>query len=162
MATSAYYQLKLEGHVISMYAKDLSDLLLEDVLEAYKKYRQYPKNTRFPLPSQIRNILNQNINDEDKARDATGRIITAISKYGYSNPIEAKEYIGNLGWKVVERQGGWSTLCERVQNDQIPIYQAQWIKYATSLINYEKHETKENGELIKLNFSQNNLNKAIE
>lgn len=134
IATSAYYQLKLDPQVIPMYAEDLSDLSLPSVIQAYKSWRTNPKNFRFPLPGQIRNIVCPDVNPEDQGRDAAARIVSALSKFGYTNSNEAKLYIGSLGWKVVERQGGWAALCERTMRDELPTYQAQWAKHALSIV----------------------------
>lgn len=148
IATSAYYQFELKPQVITMYANDLEDLPLERVLSGYKKWRLNPKNTRHPLPAQIRALFGETVTDEDKARDATARIVSAISQFGYTNPQGAKDYIGALGWKVIERQGGWSVICERTKNDELPTYQAQWMRYAISIIHLVESGQMDEGPLL--------------
>ncbi|WP_289460478.1 hypothetical protein, partial [Klebsiella pneumoniae] len=56
-----------------------------------------------------------------KAQEVSGRIREAISKFGYANQQDAREYIGSLGWKVVERFGGWIYLCENHGLDLNPL-----------------------------------------
>lgn len=134
LATAAYYGQKIEDQVLVMYAKDLEDLEFDAVSFAYDKWRKDPKHAKAPLPAQIRSMLNATVTDEDKARDAASRIVSAMSRFGYMRPEDAKEYVGELGWAVVERQGGWSSLCERVMREELPTYQAQWRQLALSLI----------------------------
>lgn len=136
IACSAYYERKIDDQVLNMYVDDLKDIPLNDVLFAYNKWRQNPKNMRFPFPAQIRGMLKETITDEDKARDAANRIKYAIASYGYPNSESARKYMGELAWKIVERQGGWKTICERTMNDELPFYQAQWEKYGISLIHF--------------------------
>lgn len=71
--------------------------------------------------------------DDLVARDISGKIIRAITKIGWANPKEAKAYIGDLGWQVVELQGGWHIVCD-VTNDQLPTMQAQWRELAKAQI----------------------------
>lgn len=114
--TFAYYHpgQALSDAVLGLYAEDLADISEEDVVLAYQAYRRNPKNTRFPLPAAIRAIVNPEefISPEQKAAEVAARISGAIVNYGYNNAREAAEFIGPMGWDVVQKQGGWSYLCE--------------------------------------------------
>lgn len=112
VTTAKYYSRQVDRDVVSMMIDDLSDLNLQDVLTAYDRYRTNPKNKMFPMPAQIREILCPEINPESQGREIAARIQGAIVKYGYANPIEAKDYIGPVGWEIVQSYGGWSYLCE--------------------------------------------------
>lgn len=133
VATSAYYGQMLADNVISMYVEDLSDLPFEKIIEAFKKSRRDPKTTRCPLPAVIRGMLDPSSNVEDAARDASSRIIAAVSKYGWNNFEQARTYIGELGWEVVKRHGGWQTLCESLTYSNMGMLQAQWRELAASI-----------------------------
>lgn len=141
VATSAYYGQKLDPTVIAMYAEDLVDLPIEQVRDALLQIRRDPKITRFPLPAVIRDRIQPADTVEADARDAASRIVAAISRFGWPNGERARGYVGELGWLVVERQGGWQNLCQAVETDDIGILQAQWRELAVSLIKRAKAGT---------------------
>ena len=114
--TASYYSKDLSRELLELYCADLADLDENSCIEAYNIYRKNPKNRTFPLPSQIREIVNpkQNISDERLAAEIAGRVSGAIVKFGWANPSDAKAFIGETGWAVVERRGGWSYICQNV------------------------------------------------
>lgn len=123
---AAYYRLKLDDEVLRMYAEDLSDLELAPVLEALNAYRKNPKNRAMPLPAMVRDMLEPQLDDDTLAREAASRVLAAIPKFGYIGGTQAREYIGELGWSVVERYGGWQRVCESVGVElDIGVFQAQ-------------------------------------
>ena len=109
---SAYYRSKLDDQVLIMYANDLEDLDFTLVKNALDQYRRNPKNKTLPLPAQIREIIQPEIDSDSLAKEIASRITGAISKFGWSNSGSAREFIGEDGWAVVERSGGWMYLCE--------------------------------------------------
>jgi hypothetical protein len=133
--TSAYYQQQLPDHVIAMYAEDLADIPENMLVKAFKKLRADPRVTRFPLPAQIRNAAgcNLELTIDQEAVEVSNRILQAIGKFGHLSPDEAKEFIGELGWMVVIRDGGWKNICERTTNDDLPIIRAQWRELAKAI-----------------------------
>lgn len=114
--TAEYYGRQLSAGVLGMYAEDLSDLDPEACVQAYTQWRRDPKNKTFPLPAQIREIVNPGefIAVESQAREIAGRICGAIPKFGYNNSRAAMEFIGPEGWAVVQNQGGWDYLCREM------------------------------------------------
>lgn len=125
VATSLYYGQEIPDAVLGLYVEDLADLPFDAIVEAIRAVRRDPKTTRFPLPALIRDRIAPENTDEADAREAAARIISAISRYGYTNLDRARAYIGSVGWRVVELQGGWTRLCEGVTSNQIPSLQAQ-------------------------------------
>ena len=124
--TAEYYGKTISKAVISMMVSDLSDLDASRVLESYQNYRRDGKNRFFPLPAQIRELVNFEISPEDKGREVASRVQSAVTKFGYSNPEDAKEYIGEVGWHCVNRFGGWGYVCENLgTNLQVLTFQAQ-------------------------------------
>lgn len=110
MAT--YFGKDITKPVISMMVEDLSDLNFQDVLNAFTAYRKNPKNISFPLPAKIREIINPTQSVDGMANEAASRIRKAIVDFGWCNPSQARAYIGELGWRIVERSGGWMYVCE--------------------------------------------------
>lgn len=109
--TASYYNHPLSAPVLAMYAEELMELPEAEVIEAYRAYRRDPKNRTNPLPAQIKAIVRPSVDPESAAREIAARITTAIRKFGYDRGIEAREFIGEVGWQVVQRQAGWSYLC---------------------------------------------------
>lgn len=109
--TANYYGKTLSAPLLNMYIEDLEGLDPDAVIAAYKHYRRNPKNTHFPLPAQIRAMVQPEVDPESLARAIAERIIGAIPKFGYMQSAEARAYIGEVGWGIVQRQGGWSYLC---------------------------------------------------
>jgi len=112
--TAEYYRVTLSPQVLTMYADDLKDIPEGLVCEAYRRYRMTPGNRLNPLPSQICEICypNQFVTAETKAKEVAARIVGAIAKFGWNNARSAEEFIGPVGWGLIQRQGGWSYLCE--------------------------------------------------
>lgn len=110
--TTKYYGREINPEVITMMADDLSDLSFSDVLNAYTLYRRDPKNKSMPLPAQIRDLISPTLTPIAQAREILERIKYAITKFGYASGLEAHRYIGDIGWNVVRRSGGWHAICE--------------------------------------------------
>lgn len=115
-ATAAYFGKEMKPEVLTMMCDDLDDLDTATVIQAYSAYRRNPKNRSFPLPAQIREIVcpEDHISPEAKAAETAARILGAVPKYGYTNPSDARAFIGEEGWQAVQRQGGWMFLCENL------------------------------------------------
>lgn len=118
--TARYYGKKIDDDVISMMIDDLQDLPLGTVLAAYNQYRLDKKNVFSPMPAQIREIIQPQVSDDTLAREAAARIPEAIRRYGYPDPVGARAFIGELGWSVVQRFGGWLYICEHHGDDLNP------------------------------------------
>lgn len=134
-ALGEYYDKKLTATQIEMYVEDLMVLSPEQLTFAVRKYRTIPENHFFPLPAKLIALVTPKENTElDLGREVAGRIIQAVSKFGQYLHEEAKEFIGQVGWKVVERQGGWSNVCSELNNDNKGMLQAQMRDLAISIM----------------------------
>lgn len=130
VATSAYYGQKLDDHVVAMYAEDLADLPVDKVAAALKEIRRDPKTTRFPLPAVIRVRVMPEQNPEHEALEAVARIVAAVSNIGPYRTQDARAFIGELGWSVVQSEGGFENVCQVLNEDNIGILKAQWRQLA--------------------------------
>lgn len=80
----------------------------------------------WPTPSMIKRLCQgTSRTDEEIGQEVSSRIEGAISKFGYTSPDKAKEYVGEIGWVVVQQCGGWESICE-VDYDQLPSSRKQW------------------------------------
>lgn len=94
----------------------------------------------FPSPKELLSIAMRSEEDPGSAEDIASRMIGAVAKFGHTNPEAAKEFIGSIGWSIIELEGGWSRLCLSMKESNITIYKAQWKKSLEQKIN-EKAES---------------------
>lgn len=159
-----YYGRTIDEALLEMYADDLSDLDPLKCMAAYAQYRRNPANKTFPLPAQIRELVcpDEFVAPEVRARETAARIIGAISRFGWNNAKEAQVYVGPEGWAAVQRQGGWSHLCEQTSKFNELTLQAQ---LRDQLIGVFKHgavaiaesigaPTQRSGELGRIDFAK--------
>jgi hypothetical protein len=123
-----------------MMADSLMDLDGTAVLKALQAYTQEPSSRTFPMPGQIRALVNPTVSTEQQAIEAGNKIVEAMTKFGWTNPEKAKEFMGPIAWGVVQREGGWAQLCERTNNDDLPILKAQWRELAKVVAIRQKQE----------------------
>jgi hypothetical protein len=171
VATAMYYGHALPDQVLALYLEDLADLPFAAVVDAIKEARRDPKTTRFPLPAVIRAKIAPVESDDDLAIEAVSRVVAAVSRYGWCNSERARDFVGELGWRVVEMEGGWKTVCETLTQDNIGTLRAQWRNLARSSITRGKAgtldvaprlpEPKRGGELIRLGESMRKLTKEM-
>jgi hypothetical protein len=118
---------------IKAYLYSLRELTLNEVKIAFDEFVKDPDMKKFPLPGQFMAKARPQPSSDDEAREAAARILSAVPKFGWSNRKEAQNYIGELGWAVVERQGGWVFICENMKSGMIPSLQAQYRDLAKSV-----------------------------
>jgi hypothetical protein len=136
---AGYYRVKLDDAVLRMYSEDLSDLDFDAVQTAMNDYRKNPKNKFMPMPAQIRELLEPQVDPDSAAREIAARITAAIPKFGWCNGQDARAYIGEVGWLVVERQGGWAYICEHHGRNLDPgQFQAQVRELAKSTLVHDQ------------------------
>lgn len=90
------------------------------------------RKSRDPFPSikEIRDLVAPESDPEVEAIEAAGRIVQAVTRVGPYQTEKAREFIGELGWLVVQREGGWQTVCQILTDDNIGILKAQWRQMA--------------------------------
>lgn len=135
----------------------LSDLDQQAVVAALNDWIRTSKG--FPYPADIRAKVMPEIDLIDNALDIANTILTAIGKDGHTNPERAKERIGELGWAVVERMGGWKHLCEAVTFENEGMFRAQIRDYAQTVS--KKAKRGELNEMPSLPSSGNEIKNLI-
>lgn len=115
------YGKEISTNALTIMLNAIEDLDTEKVIIALNNWARTSKQTRYPLPSEIREIVNPILSTDALAKESSARIQQAISKFGYMQPNLAKEFIGEIGWNVVERFGGWVYICENHGVDLNPL-----------------------------------------
>lgn len=133
---AAFYEKSLTDEQLKVYAQYLIQrITISEFAIAIGKYCDDSKNEFFPRPiSKLVALVHEPVDDDAQARDAAGRIVHAISKYGWCNVESARNYVGELGWAVVSKQGGWVNLCEASRTMNLETFQAQSRDLAKSQI----------------------------
>jgi len=131
----------LTKDIVALYDRGLRSLGYDALCGAVEEVIK-TRRSRDPFPSiaDIAKILRPREEDRDLAIEAAGRVIQAIGKFGTYQADEARQWIGEIGWYVVERAGGWSTLCARPESER-EICRAQYRDLALSAINRHKAGT---------------------
>lgn len=109
-----FYDQPLDERQVDLYVRVLAKFPSEQVLMAGREYIEDVRNTRFPIPPHkiMEKYLPKEPEAKDIGRETATRIRHAITKFGWPSPLNAREYIGDAAWSVVERFGGWQHICE--------------------------------------------------
>lgn len=134
---------------LSLYVEMLDGFDLEDTRHAL--FHLTTKSKFFPDIAEILEVLNPPVNNKIESQDIAGRILGAIKIYGYVNELEAKDYLGDQAWSVVQRNGGWSRICKTPERE-IGTLMAQLRQQAEVRI-YKSQENKPK----RINYSGNFL-----
>ncbi len=84
---------------------------------------------------------------DEIGQDIATRIEKAIGMFGYTQPGRAEQYIGEMGWLVVQQCGGWGYIAGSANSDGIPIKELpmarkQWREMG-AIVSKNMHETGE-------------------
>lgn len=129
-ALAEYYDKQLTANQMSMYVHDLLELQPDELLKAIYEYRNIADNHFFPLPAKLKSLAKPKPSEEQNAVDAVSRIIEAISKFGPYRYEEARKFVGEIGWMVIQRDGGWNAVCQFLTEDNMGQFRAQWREMA--------------------------------
>lgn len=111
---ASYYRVTLPDITLEMYAQDTRDIPLETMVSIFETYRRTTKSPVLPMPIVFREIYEKKMSADVQANLVPQRIFEAISKFGWAEPDKAREYIGELGWRLVEMRGGWLNVCQNL------------------------------------------------
>lgn len=109
---SIYGKETFTQDAIKMIMDNLHDLDFEKCLKALNFYMKDPKNKTWPKIADIRAIVNPQVDVGSRAQEIASRLREAITRFGWPNQDKAKMFIGEIGWDVVNRFGGWTFICE--------------------------------------------------
>ena len=125
---------KLNEYQLAMYDAELSKLGYDVACAAVDKIFVTRKGTdKFPSIADIKAVAQPKLDPKHEANEAAARIVQAVSKFGYTSGTDAKEFIGELGWIVVQRHGGWASVCLMLNHENTSLYKAQFRDLALSL-----------------------------
>lgn len=143
LETAIFYgKYDLSKEHISIYISTLDNHFnkkYEVYFNALLAYKKDSKNKYFPSPAGLSPYINPEISDESISVDTASRVLEAVSKFGWCNSVEARAYVGELGWQTIKVFGGWNYICENLGNNiQISIFNAQARELTKSQIQKDK------------------------
>lgn len=112
LGLSQMYGRELPRTALKIMLDSVADLPAKEIIIALEEWSKNSKINRHPLPGEVRDILKKELSPDAKANEAANRIRMAISNYGWPDADGARRFIGELGWSVVLRFGGWGYICE--------------------------------------------------
>ena len=107
-------RVQLSQTMLRIYDKAVYPFGYKEACESLEKLMLEVKTWQMPTPHQLIEKIKNKPSNISEANEVASRIIEAISRHGYSNIKDAKNYIGDLGWLVVNRFGGWLYLCSEM------------------------------------------------
>ena len=120
-----YYRQPLSDQVCGWYAQDLSDLDFETVIAAMRRARFEKGRRQLPMPADVRERAKPAGLVGTNAVDLAAAISSGVARFGYTGTERAKAHIGDVGWGVVERMGGWAHLCMSLKTSEMGTFYAQ-------------------------------------
>lgn len=137
----AFFDAPMNDLKLKMFAQELGSLRAEDVAKAMHHFRQEKGRRQMPMPADIKSFLDPKVSDDSEAEIVAGKIQKAISSFGHTNPGQAKEYIGDLGWRVVDSYGGWYYICANAGSGfKIDTARAQWRNMAKAFMEKDREK----------------------
>jgi len=143
------YNKNLTENIIEVYCDILEELSSEELNRAFKKIMKDPNQRFFPLPAEILQAAKEDSrSNKDLAMEVVSKIFYAISKIGPYRSKEARDHIGEIGWEVIQREGGWEFVNEILNESNSQTIKAQWRDTIQSF--QTKQKDKEISEKLKL------------
>lgn len=131
------FQLPME--LVLLYDKAMSrfgyDAAVAAIEAAILERRGHEK---MPSIGDLAHRCSPQIDERGTAVEVSGRIIAAVTKFGWANARDAADWIGEVGWAVVDRNGGWESLCQSMREKDVPTWRAQLREQAASVIQRHK------------------------
>lgn len=134
LENAMFYDTQMNEMKLKMHAEVLSEVPISQIEKAYDHFRKLPGQKTLPMPADIKAFTDKKIDPKHEANEAASRIIEAIGKFGYINPVEAYDFIGSLAKRVVERHGGWVSVCQMINHENMSFYKAQFRDLAMAQI----------------------------
>ena len=95
-------RLQLYVEYLSKYDLAKVNIALKSLLDSHPG---------FPDIAHIVKLVDPPMSEDDRGNEMAGAIIDSIMSLGRYQIDEAKKRLGPIAWWVVERVGGWNTLC---------------------------------------------------
>lgn len=104
--------IELEDGALRLLLNSVEELPFEKVKSFMVSWLKENTQPRHPYPAEIHSACGfKKVDNKSLALEATNRINEAVIKFGEFDAVPARAFIGELGWRAIQRRGGWSHLC---------------------------------------------------
>lgn len=110
---------------MSIYVEDLGRFEGEEFARILTRLRQAFRERTLPSVKELEDAALQRASGKNDVDEAVARICTAIRTCGTPNMSRAMEFIGELGWSIVQRYGGWAAVCAVESEKDLAVMRAQ-------------------------------------
>lgn len=125
----------LVEETIELYDQHLSCLGYDRVCRALDQII-VERNSKDPFPSikEIRMAIDPELDPDQEAVVIASKIAGTVSRIGPYRWELAKDLIGDIGWKIVQCEGGWENICQTLTYDNQTTLKAQWRNLAKTFL----------------------------
>jgi hypothetical protein len=125
----------LKPEIIDLYDQHLGPLGYDRVCKALDRI-VVERNSRDPFPSikEIRMIIDPELDPDQEAMVIASRIVGTVSRIGPYQTDLAKQIIGEVGWRIVQSEGGWENVCQTLTYENQGTLKAQWRNLAKTFL----------------------------
>jgi hypothetical protein len=125
-------ELEYMDRLLSPLGYELVSAALDKIIEA--------RDSRDPFPSikDIKAKVDSRLDPDTEAGEVALKIGTAITKIGPHRGSEFKEFVGEIGWAVIQSSGGLESVCS-LDDKALGTHRAQWRGMALSLIKIKEN-----------------------
>lgn len=130
----------LTKETIGLYDQHLEPLGYERVCSALDRLI-LERDSRDPFPSikDIRMVIDPELDPDQEAVVIASRISGAVARVGPYQVELAKQMVGDVGWKIVQCEGGWENVCQTLTYENQSTLKAQWRNLAKTFLS-RSHE----------------------
>lgn len=107
-------KVSLNQVMIRVYDKAVEPYGYENASKALTILMNEVKSWQMPTPKQITDKIEMKASPLEAANQIVGKIFESVSRFGYMQATETKEYVGTIGWEVIKQFGGWSHICQEL------------------------------------------------
>lgn len=120
---------------IGLYDQHLGPLGYDRVCQALDRII-LERSSRDPFPSikEIRMIIDPELDPDQEAVVIASRIAGAIARIGPYQVELARQVIGDVGWRIVQCEGGWENVCQTLTYENQSTLKAQWRNLAKTFM----------------------------
>lgn len=110
---------------LNAYAELLCEFPIAEVERGIKLLLCNPEVKFFPLPAVIRDAVERKMGVPDATQELLSRAISAVTRFGWSDPEGAKVFVGPIVWGALPGVTGWEEFCRAGDEGALPIMAAR-------------------------------------
>lgn len=118
---------------VEIWWDHLNQYGLQKIKDAFSQ--SFRTDDSFPSMRRLLEILDGPTQTRDQMGiEIAGKIWDALGKFGQYKPTEAEEWVGAVGWQVVQMIGGWYNICETTVDSDRGTFVAQARGFAIAIL----------------------------